>query len=68
MVTDNIKAMCKARGVTICELERKCGIGNGVIGKWGKSTGGPTLETAKKISDFFGCTLDELFAEKEERA
>lgn len=58
MIVDTIKSLCRERGLTIKDLERETGIGNGVIAKWSK--GSPRVDTLKKVADYFGVTLDYL--------
>lgn len=58
MLLENITRLCKKRGISIAKLEREVGIGNGTIGKWGKSS--PTVDSLKKVADHFGVSLDAL--------
>lgn len=60
MLSDNIKKLCAARGITIAELERAAGIGNGVIARWGTEYRSPRLEGVCKVADYFGVTVDDL--------
>lgn len=60
MIYENISKLCKKKGISIAKLERETGIGNGTIGRWGKSA--PTVDNIKKVADYFGCTVDELLA------
>ena len=55
---ERIKALCVERGITIAELERETGIGNGTISRWGQSF--PRVDRLRAVADFFGCTVDEL--------
>ena len=57
----NIKRRCELQFITIAELERKTGIGNGVIARW--SYGRPRVDLLKKVADYFGCTVDDLLKE-----
>ena len=57
---DRIKKLAEARQMTIQELERELGFGNGTIGKW--RTKQPKLPNVKKVADFFGVTIDSLTA------
>ena len=34
---EKIKALCKEKGISIYECEKRAGLGNGVIGGWQKS-------------------------------
>ena len=58
MLLENIIRLCKKRGISIAKLEREVGIGNGTIGKWGKSS--PTVDSLKKVADHFGVSVDAL--------
>lgn len=58
MLLENITQLCKKRGISIAKLEREVGIGNGTIGKWGKSS--PTVDSLKKVADHFGVSVDAL--------
>lgn len=61
MLVDNIQRLCKEKGTSIWSLERETGIGNGVIGKWAKSS--PRVDSLRKVADYFGVTIDELLKE-----
>lgn len=65
MIYDNVKRLCLENGTSIFQVERACGIGNGVIGKWKQETQNPSVETLKKLAEHFGVTLDELVKESE---
>lgn len=58
MILDKIRALCKERGITLAELERNAGLGNGVIARWGETN--PRVDKLKAVADFFGVTVDEL--------
>ena len=58
MILENIKRLCRERNTSIFALEKALGIGNGVIGKWSKSS--PTVEKLAAVADYFGVTVDEL--------
>lgn len=40
MIYENIKELCTKRGISIAQLERQAGLGNGTIGKWREATPG----------------------------
>ena len=61
MIYKNISELCKKKGISIAKLERDLGIGNGTIGRWGKSA--PTIDNIKKVADYFEVKVDELIAE-----
>lgn len=54
----NIRSICEEKCLTISELERATGLGNGVVRKWNVAS--PTLRTVIAVADFLGVTLDEL--------
>lgn len=58
MILVNITKLCKEKGISIAKLERETGIGNGTISRWGTSS--PTVESVRKVADFFGVTVDAL--------
>ena len=57
---DNIRAACAENGITLAELERAIGMGNGVIGKWEKMKGSPPHERLMQIADYLGTTVEVL--------
>lgn len=64
MLYENINALCKQKGTTVCALEREVGIGNGVISKWRERS--PRVDILKKVADHLGVTMDELLEKREE--
>ena len=64
MVYENVVRLCRERKVSIYQLEVQCGIGNGTIGCWKTCGSIPRVDTAKKIADYFGVTVDDLLKEK----
>lgn len=55
---DNIKELCKKKGISLSELERACGLAARTIYRWDEST--PSVDKAKAVADYFGVPLDEL--------
>lgn len=53
-----IRELCKAQGLTIAQLERECGIGNGIIARWNKSK--PSFDRLKTVADRLGVTPEFL--------
>ena len=66
MIYENVKRLCTARGTTICQVEKACGIGNGVIGKWRNMGSSPSATNLLKLAQYFGVTVDELLAAEPE--
>lgn len=56
-----IKELCRANGITIKELEKRCGIGNGIIARWEKSS--PTVANVQKVARYFSVSVSELLGE-----
>lgn len=66
MNIDIIRDKCWDKRTTIAGLERAVGLRNGTIGKWKNSN--PRIDNLKKVADFFGCTVDELLVNDNEKA
>lgn len=62
MLLENIKRLCIENNTSIYAIERELGIGNGVIGKWGKSS--PRVDTLQLVADYFGVKVDDLLQGK----
>lgn len=58
MILENIKWLCLKNKITLAELERAVGIGNGVVSTWDK--GRPRVDKIKAVADYFGVTVDWL--------
>ena len=56
----NVRTICRERHMTVAELERAAGLGNGVVRKWDSAS--PTLRTVIAVARCLGVTLDELIA------
>ena len=54
----NIRKLCAEHHITIKELERETGLGNGVIARWDRHS--PRLDAVVRIAGFFHKTVDEL--------
>ena len=54
----NIQDLCAKKGISIAELERASGLGNGVVRKWGQAS--PTLRTVIAVADYLGVSVSEL--------
>lgn len=55
---DRIKELANQRKVSVAELERDLGFGNGSISKWNKQS--PSTEKLKQVADYFQVSLDYL--------
>ena len=61
---ENIRSLCKEQGITIAELERRTGIGNGVISKWENAPRSPQIDSLVLIAAELHCTVDDLLTGK----
>lgn len=55
-----VKALCDSKGISIAELEKTLGIGNGTIGKWKNNDIVPSLTSIKKIAAYFEVSVATL--------
>lgn len=55
---EQIKALCKARKITIKELEAAAGIGQRTIYRWDENS--PSMDKVAAVADFFGVSIDQL--------
>ena len=62
MLLEIIKDLCLKEGITITELERVLGFGNGTMHKWGK--GGASTENVYKVAEYFGVSMDYLMGKE----
>jgi len=58
MIATRIKELCEDRGISIAEVERSVGLGNGVIRRWDE--GNPRIDGLKLVADYLGVTVDAL--------
>ncbi len=62
MLYEKIQKICDSKGLTVSGLEKDLGFSNSTIRKWKNSS--PSIENLKKVSDYFGITVDELISEE----
>ena len=58
MIYERIKAEADQLGLTIAELEKQAGLGNGVIGGW--RTASPNARKLEAVADTLGVSVDYL--------
>lgn len=63
MLHNRIKQLCSRDGITITELERMLGIGNGTIHNW--DTKNPTLGKVIMVAKHFGVGVDYLLSDED---
>ena len=57
---ENVKRLCEKKGTNFCAVEKACGIGNGVLGKFSDGDRDPSVKTLKKLSKYFNVPMDKL--------
>ena len=65
MIYERIKTEADQMGLTIAELEKKSGLGNGVIGGW--RTASPNARKLEAVADTLGVSVDYLLKGKKGR-
>ena len=56
MISDKVEQYCRNAKMTIASFEKRCGLGNGTVGKW-KRGANPTLNTLLKMEKVTGIPL-----------
>ena len=56
---DRIKALCKERGVTVSQMARDLGFGEGAIYKWPKNQ--PSGERVARVAKYLNVSTDYLY-------
>lgn len=69
MIYNKIKELCKEKNVSVGQVEKRAGLGNGTISKWNdsKPTVDNLLAVAKELGKPMEYFLDDGQAEKEVR-
>lgn len=60
---DKIKVLAVQNKISVAELERTLGFGNGSISKWNKQSS--SVEKLKQVADFFHVSVDYLLGREE---
>ena len=55
---DNIKELCKKKGVSVWKLEKDLGFSNRSISKWNETD--PGIRKVQKVADYFGVAIEDL--------
>ena len=64
MVYQNVENRCRAAGISIARLEKETGLGNATVRGWKRSS--PTVDSLKRVADYFGVTVNDLIADPAE--
>ena len=57
---EKIKSLCKERKTSLYALEKKLGLGNGTIGKWGKPNRKPNFDNVLAVANELGVPIQEI--------
>jgi len=58
LIYDKIKEICKAQGISVAQVERGAGLGNGAISKWNNVS--PTIDNLQAVAKVLKVTVDKL--------
>ncbi len=58
MVYENVKQICDERGMSISQLEKEAGLGNGTIGGW--RTSKPRIDNLQSVSKVLKVKIERL--------
>lgn len=64
MIVDNVRSLCKERGMSISALEKAANLGNGTISRWGSSS--PRVDSLLSVAKCLGVPLDRLLLTEEQ--
>ena len=65
MIYERVIEYCKQERITVCDFEKKCGIGNGTVGKWRDDKASPSIKTLNKISLYTGLPIGHWISYEE---
>ena len=63
---DIIKDLAVKKKISVAELERTLGFGNGSISKWNKQS--PSVDKLNKVADYFDVSVDYLLGRTNTRS
>lgn len=66
LIYERILSLCSEKEMSISQLEREAGLGNGTIKVWAKSD--PGAKKLKKVADLLGCSVDYLLEHDPQRS
>ena len=58
MIYDNIKKICKEKGVSVGFVEKQAGLSNGAISKWNNSS--PTVDNLQAVASVLKVNVNKL--------
>ena len=63
MLATKIRDLCRERGISVADLEKKADLGKNTIYCWNDSE--PGVDKVKRVAAVLGITMDELLKEEE---
>lgn len=61
MVFENVKKLCDKKGMSISQLEKEAGLGNGTIGGWRNSA--PRVDSLQAVAKVLKVKMEKLLQE-----
>lgn len=61
MLFENVKKICDEKGMSISQLEKEAGLGNGTISGW--KTSAPRLNSLQSVSKVLKVKIEKLLKE-----
>lgn len=61
MVYENVKKICGQKGISIAQLEKDAGLGNGTIGGW--RTSAPRVDSLQAVAKILKVKMEKLLQE-----
>lgn len=65
-ISKKIRQLCLERGISVRQLEKAVGIGNGSVLRWEKQE--PSAKNLQKVADYFGVSTYYLLDDEETKA
>lgn len=62
MLYDNVKALCRERGISILKLEAALGFPRSSICKWNENE--PGIRKVQKVADYLGVPIEKLLEDE----
>ena len=62
MIFENVKKICDRKGITISQLEKEAGLGNGTIGGW--KTSSPRVDSLQAVARVLKVKIEKLMEVK----
>lgn len=61
MIYENVKHLCDEKGISISQLEKEAGLGNGTIGGWKTSV--PRIDSVQSVAKVLKVKMEKLLKE-----